>query len=215
MLEVREIHRQHTSPSSSDPTKPWSDIGYSWLVDDFGNSYEGRGWLRSQAATVGHNSTSHSICWMGNSMTRQPSNKALACIAQLIVDGQKVGAVTNDCTISGHRDANSTACPGDLLYAQLPIIRAAVLDLPPATIDPPEDDMTEDESRMLREVHFWIANGYIPGGTVAAMRPDIDAIAGKLDSIEKRLGALEAGEVPSADDLVTTVARRIIEGAPK
>ena len=34
-------------------TQGWGDIGYSWLVDDLGNAYEGRGWWRTGAHTYG------------------------------------------------------------------------------------------------------------------------------------------------------------------
>jgi hypothetical protein len=158
LAEVLNIYRQHTSPSSSDPSKPWNDIAYSWLVDDFGNAYEGRGWLRSQAAQPGWNSKGHSICWMGNAMTRQPSTKALAAIAQVIVDGQRAAAVTPTPTILGHRDVNPTACCGDLLYAQLGVIRAAVIDLPPATIEPPDTEDITMPTHLLR----------LPSGAVIA-----------------------------------------------
>ena len=43
--------------------------------------------------------------------------------------------------VSGHRDANYTACPGDLLYGQLPTIRKAAYSIGPprthATTYPP------------------------------------------------------------------------------
>jgi hypothetical protein len=63
---------------------------------------------------------------------------------------------------------------------------AAQLDLGGATIDPSNpfgDDLNEEQHNWLREVHFWLAQGYVPGATVAAMRPDIDALAGKIDAI--------------------------------
>jgi hypothetical protein len=98
-------------------------------------------------------------------------------------------------------------------------VAAAVNDgfLPPATIDPPptpEDDvLTPEQDTLLRQVHFWIANNYVPGATVTALDPRFNALADKLDKIDARLGALEAGEVSSADDIVLAAARRITNGA--
>jgi peptidoglycan recognition protein len=182
LAEVRRTYEFHRNVNG------WTDIGYSWLVDDAGNAYEGRGWLRSGAHTEGHNSTSHAICWMGNSMVRRPSSSAVAAIAQLVLDGQRVGAIGPTPTIEGHRDALATACPGDLLYDQLPTIRRAVLDgdLGPATTTPPtaeEDDMTPEQDTLLRQLHFWIGQGYVAGSTVTALRPDLNAISGKIDAL--------------------------------
>jgi len=200
MSTVRGVQRYHIESSG------FSDIGYSWLVDQLGNIYEGRGWGRAGAHTYGRNLTSHAVAWLGDSTKVTPTTSAVAAIAQCIVAGQTAGAITMTPAIGGHRDANAdTACPGDGLYHLLPIIRAAVLDLPPATIDPPEDELTEEQARQLaeahawsRESHFWLAQGYIPGGVVAAMRPDIDALAGKIDAI--------AGTVPPDLSKIPTAA---------
>lgn len=203
LAEVLAIWHQHTGSNG------WSDIGYSWLVDDAGNCFEGRGWLRSGAHTEGHNSTAHAICWMGNSMTRRPSTSAVAAIAQCILDGQRVGAVGPSPSIEGHRDVNATACPGDTLYDALPTIRLAVLggDLNGVTTPPtPEDDvLTPEQATQLREVHFWLGQGYVAGGTVAAMRPDIDALAGKIDAIAGT--AVDLTKAPTAA-LVAELGRR-------
>jgi hypothetical protein len=191
MATVRGIQRYHIDGNG------FADIGYSWLVDQLGNVYEGRGWLRQGAHTFDHNSTSHGIAWLGDSTKLAPSNAALAAIAQCIVDGQKAGAVSMDCTIGGHRDANAdTACPGDGLYRLLPVIRSAVLDLPPANTDPPEEeDMTPEQDARLREVHFWLGQGYVAGGVVTAMRPDMDALGRKIDAIG---GVADLSKIPTA-----------------
>ena len=208
LAEVRRIWNDHTSPSSSDPSKPWPDIGYSWLVDDEGNAYEGLGWLQRGIHTSGSNSIGHGIVWMGNAMVRRPSNKALACIAQLIVNGQRDGAVGLAPTIEGHRDRNPTACPGDLLYAQLPIIRAAVLDLPPATIDPPKDDMTPTQEAKLDrvlDVAEQIATGQLTGAIVREIDPRLNLISAQVDAI--RGTAIDLAVVPTSV-LVAELGRR-------
>lgn len=47
-------------------TRKWSDIGYNFLVGEDGNVYEGRGWGKTGAHTVGYNSKSVGICFIGN-----------------------------------------------------------------------------------------------------------------------------------------------------
>lgn len=201
MSTVRGIQRYHVESTG------YQDIGYSWLVDPLGNIYEGRGWLRQGAHTYGRNLTSHGIALLGNFTTQPATTKALAAASQCIVEGQRIGAITMTPTIGGHRDPNNdTACPGDALYGQLDVIRSAVLDLPPATIDPPEDDvLTPEQDTRLREVHFWLAQGYVPGATVAAMRPDIDALASKIDAIAGT--ATDLTKVPTSA-LVAELGRR-------
>jgi len=218
LAEVLNIYRQHTSPSSSDPSKPWNDIAYSWLVDDFGNAYEGRGWLRSQAAQPGWNSKGHSICWMGNAMTRQPSTKALAAIAQVIVDGQRAAAVTSTPTILGHRDVNPTACCGDLLYAQLGVIRAAVIDLPPATIEPGDDPMTQEDkdwvSAQLTSMTDWLqgqlnaVSGNVTNNA-AYLGQWMQGLAGEHRQILDRLAETGTGTAPSADEIAAAIIRQM------
>lgn len=132
-------------------TNGWGDIGYSWMVDDLGNIYEGRGWFRTGAHTYMFNSQGYGICWLGDSNVRPPSMAALAGIAACILDGQRVGAIKPSPTIVAHRDrVPDTSCCGDPLYAQLEVIRQAVngslgqplpiLGLPSTVLATEEDD---------------------------------------------------------------------------
>jgi peptidoglycan recognition protein len=214
LREVLRIYSEHTSLSSSDPSKPWSDIGYSWLVDAWGNIYEGRGWLRVGAHTPGFNSKVHAIAYIGWGIEPIPQ-PAIAAMARCVVDGQLAGAVSVTPTFMGHRDAVSTACPGDGLYGQLALIEAAVVDLPPATINPPEDDvLTPEQATQLAEVRRDIVDDHLAGRIVSQLDVRLNALAARLDSIDQRLGAIEAGEMPTPDELVVAAARRIALGAP-
>lgn len=206
LAEVARIREQHVQFNG------WVDIGYSWLVDDAGNCFEGRGWLRSGAHTEGYNSVSHAICWMGNSMNRRPSTSAIAAIAQCILDGQRVGAVGMSPTIEGHRDVNATACPGDALYDALSLIRLAVLggDLGGATITPSaeEDDMTpEQEAKLDRVLNVaeQIATGQLTGAVVRELDPRLNGLAARIDAI--RGVATDLTVVPTAV-LVAELGRR-------
>lgn len=118
----------------------WNDIGYTALVDRFGRLWEGRygGQDRSVsgAHTYARNSWSFGISAIGSYDTVSPPSVMVNALEsyiawKLTVHGvPPIGTVViNGAThdrISGHRDAYSTTCPGDRLYALLPSIRSAV-----------------------------------------------------------------------------------------
>ncbi len=129
---IRSIYAYHTQ------SKGWSDIGYNFLVDRFGRTWEGRygGVDRPVvgAHTLGYNDYAFAMSAIGNYETAKPTSAMLTAYGKLFawklslhgVDAsdtrQKVGPKTFK-AINGHRDAGSTACPGRYLYAQIPRIR--------------------------------------------------------------------------------------------
>jgi hypothetical protein len=62
---VAEIRRWHTSPSDSDPSKPWSDIGYHYVIDAMGEVMTGRSLETTPAAQRGNNRSTIAICVHG------------------------------------------------------------------------------------------------------------------------------------------------------
>jgi hypothetical protein len=120
----------------------WDDIGYNFLIDRFGRTWEGRYGGMDKAVvgaqTLGYNSVSTGVAAIGNF--------DIAAVPQLVTDAFKqifawklsqagipaTGAspvLALDHTtplqrISGHSDAFATICPGRYLYALLPEIRA-------------------------------------------------------------------------------------------
>jgi hypothetical protein len=135
-------------------SRGWNDIAYSFLVDDDGTIYEGRGVGVAGGHTAGDNTRSHAACLMGNFEARQPTDAAVDSLVWLARRGLDDRWWVPTC--GGHRDAPGagTACPGRFLYARLPEVRARVAS------DPEEDfDMTEAEAEaMFRRV----LNDYIP-----------------------------------------------------
>jgi N-acetylmuramoyl-L-alanine amidase/TAT (twin-arginine translocation) pathway signal sequence len=130
----------------------WNDIGYNFLVDKYGQVFEGRaGGVELPvvgAQAQGYNYVSTGIACIGTFSSIAQSPAAMGALARLI--GWKLslhgvpthGAVTvvsgggpanrypegTPVTlerISGHRDGNATACPGDVLYGQLDDLRTA------------------------------------------------------------------------------------------
>jgi hypothetical protein len=133
---VREVQRFHMD------SRGWADIAYSFLVDDDGTVYEGRGAGVAGGHTEGHNSISHAICAMGNYEAQVPGEALLSAIRRLGAAGRDRGWWPAQFT-GGHRNASGalTACPGSNLYAQLP-----ALTFPTGSEPQREDD---DEMQLI------------------------------------------------------------------
>ncbi len=155
VLAIAKYHRD---------TKGWNDIGYNFLVDRFGTIFEGRaGGIALPvigAHAQGFNRFSTGISIIGSFMGVPAPQPALDAVARLIawklplhgspVIGQVVvtsggGSLTQFPygtrvtlnRICGHRDGDSTDCPGDQLYAQLPALRAlAASQAAPLPVNP-------------------------------------------------------------------------------
>ena len=146
---IRSIYAYHVKG------RGWSDVGYNFLVDRFGTVYEGRKGSIDKLArgvhTGGFNTYTMGIAAIGNYGTVAPSAALLNSIAQVAAwklapfgrdplgtttltagigsTRQPPGWTGPVSVISGHRDLAATACPGQLLYNQLPTIRAKVAAL--------------------------------------------------------------------------------------
>ncbi len=142
---VRAIELYHVQGNG------WNDIGYNFLVDKYGQVFEGRygGITRPVvgAHAMGFNSGSVGIALIGDYGSTAITPAARSALVSLIawrldlahVDplskvvrvsaGNPRYAAGRSVTlnaISGHRDVYPTSCPGASLYAQLPSIRTAV-----------------------------------------------------------------------------------------
>jgi len=129
----------------------WNDIGYNFLVDRYGQIFEGRaGGLERAvigAQAQGWNAQSTGIAVLGTHGSSPATRATIAALGELIgwklarhgvpTDGEvsvvSAGGATNRfpegravtfARVNGHRDANSTECPGGALFGQLPEIRA-------------------------------------------------------------------------------------------
>ncbi|XP_067670976.1 peptidoglycan-recognition protein SC2-like [Haliotis asinina] len=97
-------------------THGWSDIGYSFIVGEDGNAYEGRGWDKIGAHTQGYNSVGLGFCVIGTYDDHVPNAAALNTLKNLIACGVGKGKIKSTYTLRGHRDMNDTTCPGTALY---------------------------------------------------------------------------------------------------
>ncbi|MFC1651542.1 SpoIID/LytB domain-containing protein [Patescibacteria group bacterium] len=140
---IRAIYYYHAV------TLNWGDIGYNYIVDQHGNSYEGRyggnNVVAGHAANYNYGTSGVSV--LGNFETASPTTSTLDGIARLINSKTSssfnpLGTTTLTKTtgyphyspvgsktvyrISGHKNLNSTACPGANLYPKLATIRSKV-----------------------------------------------------------------------------------------
>jgi hypothetical protein len=132
-------------------TNRWNDIGYNFLVDRYGQVFEGRaGGVHLAvvgAQAQGYNSVSTGVACLGDFSAIPQSEPGVDALARLLawklslhgvpVQGRVVvtsgggesnrhpaGTPVTFERISGHRDGDRTSCPGDVLYAQLADLRA-------------------------------------------------------------------------------------------
>ncbi len=136
----------------------WRDIGYNFLVDRFGQIFEGRAGGIDQAVVgaqaQGYNGVSTGVANLGTFTQAPPTAAGVSATAELLawklsrhgvpVAGRVTvissGGPTNRYPagtpvaferIAGHRDADNTTCPGDALDDRLGEIRAQAAALAP------------------------------------------------------------------------------------
>lgn len=113
-------------------SRNWCDIGYNFLIDQYGQIFEGRrGGITKQVrgAHAGNgavNEQAMGVSMMGNFDEATPTAAMKASTVKLVAwrfaaydvpakGTYRVGGLTLD-RISGHRDVKSTACPGANVY---------------------------------------------------------------------------------------------------
>jgi hypothetical protein len=112
---VRNIQAFHMGPE-----RGWCDIGYSYvLVQQRGIFkrpllFKGRGFHAVPASQEDFNTGNVSVCVIADSNDRikRSTTRALAYVARRCPAR----------TVKGHRDVNSTDCPGDHLYSKVPTL---------------------------------------------------------------------------------------------
>jgi N-acetylmuramoyl-L-alanine amidase len=158
------------------------DIAYNFIIDLYGRIWEGRAGgidmavIGAQAG--GYNAESTGVAVLGDFMDVVPSGAAVEALKQVLAwklalhgipSEGRVTVVVNPAEyyytpfgpgahvslprVAGHRDGDSTDCPGDAFYAQLPSIRPGITALAgmPAriTINTPPSVVTAGVSLMV------------------------------------------------------------------
>jgi flagellar hook assembly protein FlgD len=141
---VRGIQRYHVLSNG------WNDIGYNFLVDKYGQVFEGRGGGIGKpvggAHAAGFNTGSAGIAVLGTYTSADITTSARSALAKLIAwrldvahvdpvknltfvsygsDKYPAGTAVRMRAVSGHRDTAFTSCPGNLLYGRLGAIARA------------------------------------------------------------------------------------------
>ncbi|MDR1823917.1 MAG: FG-GAP-like repeat-containing protein [Bifidobacteriaceae bacterium] len=133
----------------------WDDIGYNFLVDKYGGIWEGREGGITLNVVGAHafefNTGSVGISMLGNFETVEPTAEALTSVKKLLQWRLPLGGVNllngttvypkdekkqTKAVVSGHRDVNSTSCPGKYLYRRLADFRVAVSPGTPEKLGP-------------------------------------------------------------------------------
>lgn len=136
----------------------WNDIGYNFVIDRFGRIFEARAGGIDEpvvgAQAGGYNLYSTGIAILGTYSAQQISPPARTSLEHLLawklslhgtpLEGRVTVRVTADGAVysrfpahahvslprvAGHRDADSTDCPGDALYSELQSVRGSCLRL--------------------------------------------------------------------------------------
>lgn len=106
--DVLGMHRYHAE-------QDWGGISYQFLVFQSGHVYEGRGWGRVGAHTIGRNSSSVGICFVIDGEKCQPSDAALHAAEELIGDGIRRGHIAAEHRRAPHDEFKNKVCPGELV----------------------------------------------------------------------------------------------------
>lgn len=165
---VRAIWDYHAN------VRGWGDIGYNYLVARDGTLFVGR--AGGDDVVGGHaypgNYGSLGLAFMGTFVDDPVPSAMLASAAELMtwkadqrhIDPQAWGWLYSSDpdnasnrwihTISGHRDVWYTACPGDVLYAHIPMLRDSVADRLDELHSTYVDDL-DSEMKLFGEDYWW------------------------------------------------------------
>ncbi|MFE1842028.1 peptidoglycan-binding protein [Streptomyces sp. NPDC059515] len=103
----REIEKIHLAQG-------WAGVGYSFVVDQAGTIYEGRGWSLQGAHCPGHNISGFGV-QVAIGEGQKASAAALASVRALYEEAcRKTGRTLLP---QGHKDGYATECPGPELHA--------------------------------------------------------------------------------------------------
>ncbi|XP_032290489.1 peptidoglycan-recognition protein SC2 isoform X7 [Drosophila virilis] len=95
----------------------WDHIGYNFLVGGDGMVYEGRGWDSQGAHTLGYNSDSIGISFIGTFIKIHPTDEQLQACKLLLEEGVRLKKLVPDYKLYGHRQLSATESPGEILYS--------------------------------------------------------------------------------------------------
>lgn len=173
------------------------EVPYSFIVMPGATEHDaiigvGRGWCRTGAHTVGHNSTAYGIALAGD-FTESPPTPGMLAAIRLIGSHLKAPQAT-----LGHRDTYATACPGNATYPLL------------GDLQPPFQPLSEQEPDV--QLTDKTTTGYTVNDILNWTIDGVNRLNARLDGIEASLAALNskplasfAGEGLKAADVADAV----------
>lgn len=90
----------------------WNDIGYNFLIGGDGAVYEGRGWTKEGAHTLGFNNISLGVAFIGTYINMAPKSNMIDSFHKLMKKGVDLKYITVDYRILAHRQLIGTESPG-------------------------------------------------------------------------------------------------------
>ena len=122
-VSAAEIHRWHLHNG-------WAGIGYHYVIHKDGSIERGRPRDAVGAHCYGENDHTIGINLVGNFQVAVPTGAQLDAAAALVAQLCQIYRIRPGAgSIVGHRDLNSTECPGQNLYDQLPDLREAAASM--------------------------------------------------------------------------------------
>jgi hypothetical protein len=108
---VRSIQRAHMNGKNTG----YGDIGYHFLIDPFGNVFEGRSLAWQGAHSTGANNVQNiGVCLLGNFENEKPTQAALDALTKMLDELRAQYSIPRS-NVVGHCDLKNTVCPGKYL----------------------------------------------------------------------------------------------------
>ncbi len=109
---VRGIQRFHQGPERN-----WDDIGYSFLIGADGSVFEGRGFRKVGAHTLGYNSRGYGVSFIGDYTNKLPPKATIEAFCNLVGLLKSQGDICDDLEVKAHRQVREgTECPGNAFF---------------------------------------------------------------------------------------------------
>lgn len=100
-------------------TKGCSDIRYNFLVGGDGSIYEGRGWRKLGAHTLGHNKQSIGFAFIGTFNTVLPPPYQIEAAKKMIAHGVQKGVLAENYKLYGLCQLRPSKSPGAALFKEI------------------------------------------------------------------------------------------------
>jgi LysM repeat protein len=145
---LRGIQNYHMDANS------WRDIAYNFLVDRFGEVWEGRGWASRSAAngTSAANDSSIAVCYLGG-VGDEFTDEAKEAIRALRSQHLSRGGMP---VLHAHRDHVATACPGDAITAWVRSLAGQDGGAAPSALGPPRVLQRGMEGADVADLQRWL-----------------------------------------------------------